>query len=95
MRQPKQHTNARERCMMMQHNMNNAPILPPNENTSGTDAPTMPNAVTLGTPSPKAQSWGALISIIIIVLMIIIGAFYSWGKRISEVSIPIEPSIAQ
>ena len=46
-------------------------------------------------PSRKAQSWGALISIIIIVLMIIIGAFYSWGKRIAEVNVPIEPSTAQ
>jgi len=35
-------------------------------------------------PSPKAQSWGAVISIIIIVLMVIIGAFYAWGQRISE-----------
>ncbi len=37
-----------------------------------------------GTPSQKAQSWGVLISIVIIVLMIIVGAFYSWGKRIAE-----------
>jgi hypothetical protein len=37
-----------------------------------------------GTPSPKAQSWGALISIVIIVLMIVVGAFYAWGKRIAE-----------
>jgi len=44
-------------------------------------------------PSPKAQSWGTIISIIIIVLMIIIGAFYSWGKRISQEQPPA--SIAQ
>jgi hypothetical protein len=37
-----------------------------------------------GVPSPQAQSWGAVISIVIIVLMIIIGAFYSWGKRIAQ-----------
>jgi len=37
-----------------------------------------------GTPSPKAQSWGAIISIVIIMLMIIIGAFYAWGKRIAQ-----------
>lgn len=37
-----------------------------------------------GTPSPKAQSWGAVISIIIIMLMIIVGAFYAWGQRIAE-----------
>jgi NADH:ubiquinone oxidoreductase subunit 3 (subunit A) len=41
-----------------------------------------------GTPSPKAQSWGALISIVIIVLMIIIGAFYAWGKRVSQNNVP-------
>lgn len=35
-------------------------------------------------PSPKQQSWGAVISIIIIVLMIVVGAFYSWGKRVAE-----------
>ncbi len=38
----------------------------------------------LGVPSPKAQSWGVVISIIIIVLMIVVGAFYSWGKRIAQ-----------
>lgn len=37
-----------------------------------------------GIPSQKQQSWGVVISIVIIVLMIVIGAFYSWGKRIAE-----------
>jgi hypothetical protein len=37
-----------------------------------------------GVPSPKAQSWGVLISIVVIVLMIIIGAFYAWGKRVAQ-----------
>ncbi len=44
-----------------------------------------------GTPSPKAQSWGVVISIIIIVLMIVIGAFYSWGKRIAEENALLAP----
>ena len=35
-------------------------------------------------PSPKAQSWGAIISIIVIVLMIVIGAFYAWGTRTAQ-----------
>ncbi len=35
-------------------------------------------------PTPEQQSWGAVISIIVIVLMVVIGAFYSWGKRINE-----------
>ena len=37
-----------------------------------------------GMPSTKQQSWGVVISIIIIVLMIVIGAFYAWGERISQ-----------
>ncbi|MDE1919794.1 MAG: hypothetical protein KGH56_03865, partial [Patescibacteria group bacterium] len=48
-----------------------------------------------GVPSPKAQSWGALISIVVIVLMVIIGAFYAWGKRISETNIPASAQVAQ
>ena len=47
-----------------------------------------------GTPSPKAQSWGALISIIVIVLMIVIGAFYAWEKRTAETKVPA-PAMAQ
>lgn len=39
---------------------------------------------------PKAQSWGAVMAIIIIVLMITIGAFYSWSKRVVEENAPIE-----
>jgi hypothetical protein len=44
----------------------------------------MPNDPLPGVPSRQAQNWGTLISIVIIVLMIVIGAFYSWGKRIAE-----------
>ena len=32
-----------------------------------------------GVPSPAAQQWGVVISIVIIMLMIIIGAFYAGG----------------
>ena len=35
-------------------------------------------------PSPKQQSFGTILSIVIIVLMIVVGAFYSWGKRIAQ-----------
>jgi hypothetical protein len=35
-------------------------------------------------PSAKAQSWGAVISIVVIVCMIVIGAFYAWGERIAQ-----------
>ena len=46
-------------------------------------------------PSPQAQSWGVVASIIIIVLMIIVGAFYAWGQRISQGNVPAAPSSAQ
>lgn len=43
-------------------------------------------------PTPTQQSWGTVISIIIIVLMIIVGAFYAWGKRIAEQTPPTSSS---
>lgn len=52
-----------------------------------TTTPAMPGAksdLAPGVPSSKRQSWGAVLSIIVIMLMIIIGAFYTWGKRIAE-----------
>ena len=57
--------------------------------------PPPPIAPLPGVPSRKAQSWGALISIVVIVLMVIIGAFYAWGKRISETNIPASALLAQ
>jgi len=45
-----------------------------------------------GVPSPKQQEWGALISIVVIVLMIVIGAFYAWGKRIAEQNALLAPA---
>jgi Kef-type K+ transport system membrane component KefB len=35
-------------------------------------------------PTVKQQSWGTIVSIVLIVLMIMVGAFYAWGKRIAE-----------
>jgi hypothetical protein len=32
----------------------------------------------------RNASWGAIISITIILTMIIVGAFYSWGQRIRQ-----------
>jgi uncharacterized membrane protein (DUF485 family) len=51
--------------------MENEPLLPPGESL-----PPMPSA--------KQQSWGVVISIVIIVMMIVVGAFYSWGQRVAE-----------
>ena len=48
-----------------------------------------------GIPSPTQQSWGTLISIVVIVLMIIIGAFYAWGERIAEENNIIAPAAVQ
>lgn len=46
-------------------------------------------------PSPKQQSWGTVLSIVVIMLMIIIGAFYAWGKRVAEVNALTAPSAAE
>ena len=48
-----------------------------------------------GIPSAKQQSWGVLISIVVIVLMIVIGAFYAWGKRIAQENGLASPVAAQ
>lgn len=49
----------------------------------------------IGMPSPKQQQWGVVVSIVIIVLMIIIGAFYAWGERIAEENNFIAPAAVQ
>ncbi len=54
-----------------------------------------PSAVLSGTPSVKQQQWGVVISIVIIVLMIIVGAFYAWGERISQNQVPDVSSLGQ
>ncbi len=48
-----------------------------------------------GVPSPAQQSWGTLVSIVVIVLMIIIGAFYAWGNRIAEEQQLLAPAAIQ
>ena len=47
---------------------------------------------TTGIPSRKSQSWGAVVSIIVIMLMVIIGAFYAWGQRISQDTLSQTPA---
>ncbi len=53
--------------------------------------PVITPTTTFATPSAKQQSWGALISIIIIVCMVVIGAFYAWGERIAEDRVITDP----
>jgi hypothetical protein len=45
-------------------------------------------------PTPKNASWGAIISIIVILAMIVIGAFYAWGKRVDEERVTTQPTSA-
>jgi len=56
-------------------------LLPPGE-------PSISSDVMSGVPSPKQQQWGVVISIVVIVLMIIVGAFYAWGQRIAQNQYP-------
>lgn len=37
-----------------------------------------------GMPSKRQQSWGATIAIVVIVLMIVLGAYYAWNKRVAK-----------
>ena len=60
-----------------------------------TTVPSEPPPSLPGVPSPQAQSWGTVISIIIIVLMNIIGAFYAWGERIAEENALLVPPTAE
>jgi len=64
--------------------MEDEKLLPPGEQPS-----------QLGVPSARQQQWGVMISIVVIVLMIIIGAFYAWGKRIAEEQELITPITAE
>jgi hypothetical protein len=36
------------------------------------------------TPNPDRGSIGSVLAIILIVILLVIGAFYVWGQRISE-----------
>lgn len=54
--------------------------------TSESAAPMMP-AVAMKperTDKQKQASWGAIIVIVLILAMIVTGAFYAWGHRISQ-----------
>ena len=44
------------------------------------------------TPAPKKSgSWGTVIAIVLILAVVVVGAFYAWGKRIAETErVPVE-----
>jgi len=48
-------------------------------------------------PERKRASYGALISIVLILLIVIVGAFYAWGQRIASerVLTPATENVAQ
>ncbi len=48
------------------------------------DTQTSPESVGAKDSINKNASWGAIISIIIILAMVVVGAFYAWGQRIAE-----------
>lgn len=44
-----------------------------------------PSTTTNTEPTIRRNaSWGAILSIFIILVMVVVGAFYAWGQRISE-----------
>lgn len=83
--------------------MEDEKLLPPGEPTIAVEsAPVDPEPPVVihekplpGVPSKKAQQWGVLVSIVIIVMMVIVGAFYAWGKRIAQNQEPLAPAAAQ
>lgn len=46
------------------------------------DEPTV--VETTHTPGKTNASWGAVIGVILVLALLIVGAFYFWGKRVSE-----------
>ena len=46
---------------------------------------TLPTSSPLPAPrTPEQQSWGTMIALVIIIVMVVVGAFYAWGKKIAE-----------
>ena len=46
--------------------------------------PTPPASAVANAERAKNASWGAIISILIILGMVVMAAFYAWGQRIAE-----------
>ncbi|HEV7121276.1 MAG TPA: hypothetical protein VGN56_00460 [Candidatus Paceibacterota bacterium] len=52
---------------------NNEPVVPP---------------VSASIAKQKQASWGAIVIIVLILAMIVVGAFYAWGKRVAQTQQP-------
>jgi hypothetical protein len=39
---------------------------------------------TTAARSAEQNSWGALIAIVVIMAIVVVGAFYAWGKRVAQ-----------
>jgi hypothetical protein len=68
-----------------------APIQPINLEAATAPEPAMPEdpkeakkVEEVHAHAAKHASWGAVISILIILIMIVVGAFYSWGHRVAQ-----------
>jgi len=66
---------------------NDEKLLPIGEPTLRFNPPA--TSVAPGVPSVKQQQWGVVISIAIIVLMVVVGAFYAWGQRLAQNPTPL------
>lgn len=51
--------------------------------TPVTNEPVVP-PVSASIAKQKQASWGAIIVIVLILAMVVVGAFYAWGKRIAQ-----------
>ncbi len=67
---------------------------PVKENASSPDGemPSVLSGRSIAPPTVAQQSWGAALSIVVILLMVIIGAFYAWGRRTHMVYAPATAS---
>ncbi len=56
----------------------------PDVATLAASAPTLPKSPEKFLPAPRHASFGALVGIIIIIIVLIVGTLYFWGARLAE-----------
>ena len=65
-----------------------APVTPPANAAAPAATPVIPITAPIVDPATLAKqkhaSWGAIIVILLILGMVVVGAFYAWGKRIAQ-----------
>jgi uncharacterized protein HemX len=65
------------------------PVTPVSPEQASVTSPGVPTPAPIITPPPapepkKGNSWGAIISIVILLALVVFGALYVWGQRISD-----------